>query len=247
MKSNKVVYLFVAAFSILPLTGIGLLMGAFFSYRNTSLFVQEASRAEGTIVDMVTVDTVSARGYRSTVYYPTINFMDRGGEKIEFKSTIGTNPPSYSKGQKVEILYRPTDPQNAQINDFGSLWTGPIVLGSIGGGFLIIGTIVMTIPFIVFGLPERDKEYLKVSGVSIQTKFQNVQLNTSFSVNGSHPFVVVTQWQNPATSELHIFQSNNLWFDPSDYIKSETITVFIDKNNPKKYYVDLSFLPKLAE
>ena len=250
MKSKAIVYLGVVTFSIFPLTSIGLLIGAFSSYRNTSLFVKTASRAEGTVVDMVVMDTGvnnSSRSRSSIAYRPTIHFIDRTGEKVEFTSSVGTNPPSYSKGQKVEILYRPDEPENAQINDFGSLWSASITLGGMGGVFFIIGMILMSIPFVVFVLPNLNKEYLKKRGVPIQTKFQCVEINNSVSVDGVHPFVVLTQWQNPSTSELHIFRSDDLQFDPSDYMKSERITVFIEENNPKKYYVDLSFLPKLPE
>ncbi|MDX2098999.1 MAG: DUF3592 domain-containing protein [Leptolyngbyaceae cyanobacterium bins.59] len=250
MQSKAIVYLAVAICSIFPLTGIGLLIGAFSSYRNTSSFVKAASRSEGTVVDMVVVDTGvnnSSRSRSSIAYRPTIHFIDHTGEKVEFTSSVGTNPPSYSKGQKVEILYHPDEPENAQINDFGSLWGDSITLGGMGGGFLIIGMILMSIPFVVFVLPNFNKEYLKKSGVPIQTKFQRVEINNSVSIDGVHPFVVLTQWQDPSTSELHIFRSDDLQFDPSDYMKSERITVFIEENNPKKYYVDLSFLPKPAE
>ncbi len=220
---------------VFTLVGIGILVGAFSLYRNTSSFVTEAFRSEGTVVDLV--------ASRSNTYRPTIHFINQEGKKVEFTSSVGTNPPSYSKGQKVEILYHPTEPQNAKINDFFSLWGGSVILGGMGGVFFTIGTGII----LVGVLKNRKDEYLKKNGVPIETKFQSVEINTSLSVNGKHPFVVLTRWQNPSTSELHIFQSNNLWFDPSDYIKSERITVFIERNNPKKYYVDLSFLPKLAK
>ena len=58
---------------------------------------------------------------------------------------------------------------------------------------------------------------------------------------------LITQWQNPATSEVHVFKSNNIWFDPSSYIHTDTITVFCEKDDLSEYYVDISFLPKLAK
>ncbi|MNC77488.1 hypothetical protein D3C75_1294550 [compost metagenome] len=58
--------------------------------------------------------------------------------------------------------------------------------------------------------------------------------------------MIRSQWLNPRTSEVHLFESDNIWFDPSDYLKDESISVFIDKKNPKKYHVDISFLPKIA-
>jgi hypothetical protein len=212
---------------VFTLLGIGMLVGAFTLYKNTSLFIAEASRAEGTVMNRAS--------------QPIIHFIDRESNKVKFISSLSTDPPRYSKGQKVEVLYQPTNPQNANINDFRSLWTASVILGGVGGVFFMIGTSIT----LAVALKNRKDEYLKKNGVPIETKFQSVEFGTSLSINGQHSFIILTQWQNPLTSELHIFQSNNLWFDPSDFIKSERITVFIERDNPKKYYVDLSFLPKL--
>jgi hypothetical protein len=172
-----------------------------------------------------------------------MHFIDQKGEKIEFTSSTSSNPPRYSKGEKVEVLYLPTEPEKAKINSFFALWGGVVILGGMGGVFFLIGTSIV----LVISLKGRRDEYLKKRGTPIETEFQRVALNQSRSVNGRYPFQVLTQWQNPSTTEVHIFQSNDLWFDPSNYIKSKLITIFIERNNPKKYYVDLSFLPKVAE
>ncbi|WP_347049541.1 hypothetical protein [Flavobacterium olei] len=86
---------------------------------------------------------------------------------------------------------------------------------------------------------------LKFNGKQITTKFDNVALNTSYKVNGRSPFVIYSQWLNPSTNELHLFKSENIWFDPANYILTEEIKVLIDPVNPKKYYMDISFLRKL--
>jgi len=65
-------------------------------------------------------------------------------------------------------------------------------------------------------------------------------------VSGRHPFRVIAQWQDPSTAKIRVFKSHNLWFDPSRFITQKQIRVFLDRNNPKRYYVDLSFLPKQA-
>lgn len=94
---------------------------------------------------------------------------------------------------------------------------------------------------------ENMLKYLKQHGMKIVSDFQNVNTNTSITVNGKKTFVIVSQWQNPETSELYIFTSENIWFDPTNFIKSDKINVLIDRKNPKRYLVDLSFLPKVAK
>lgn len=223
---------------VFALAGIGMLAGAFFLYRSTSTFLGEAITADGTVVGLE-----RSRTRDSSTYKPVVRFTSETGEEIEFVSSSGSNPPSYSKGEKVEVLYLLHQPAQARINSFFSLWGGAVILGGLGGVFALVGT------GIILGgtLKGRRDDHLKRNGTPIQTDFQSVELNEALSVNGRHPFRVLTQWQNPATSEVHVFKSNNLWFDPSKYLTDRPITVFIERDNPRKYFVDLSFLPKVAE
>jgi hypothetical protein len=224
---------------VFTLVGIGMLTGTFFTYRSTRTFLEEATTANGTVVDLA-----RSRSGDSTTYQPVVQFMSRNGERIEFISSVGSNPPSHTKGEQVEVLYLPAEPHKAEINGFFSLWGDSVILGILGGVFFLVGIGIA----LAGALTGRKDEYLKKHGTPIMTEFQSVELNEAVSVNGRHPFRIITQWQNRTTSELHVFISDDLWFDPSDYIKrGKKIKVFIKRNNPRKYYVDLSFLPKLAE
>jgi hypothetical protein len=220
--------------------GIGLLIGTLPLYMNTRALLDAASKAEGTVVKIVTNRSPGSRDLSST---PLVHFVDQYGHTIEFKSNVG-NGGEFLVGEKVEVLYDPTDPQHARINSFFQIWAGSLMMGGLGGGFFLIGA-----GFIFADLlRSRKDKYLRMHGTPIETKYQRVELNTTLSINGKHPFRVLSQWQNPSTLEMHIFKSNNLWFDPSGYIPNKKkITVFIVKNNLKKYHVDLSFLSKFAK
>jgi hypothetical protein len=226
---------------IFLITGLSMLVGGLYWYQGVRIFVREASVAQGTVTDLVRSSSSSSSS-NSTTYRPVVQYTTQSGETVEFTSSSGSNPPSYSKGEQVEVLYRPLLPAQAKINSFFSLWGGPVIVGSLGGVFSLLGGGILLLTL----MKSRSDEYLKKHGTRIETKFQSVEINTSLKVNGRSPFRVITQWQNPATSELHLFTSNNLWFDPSDHIDGRKITVLIERNNPKKYYMDLSFLPKLA-
>ncbi|MBD1915729.1 MULTISPECIES: DUF3592 domain-containing protein [Cyanophyceae] len=236
MKSIAVTkHAFALAF-LLP--GIGMLAATLFTYKNTSTFLNDAIRTEGTVIELI-----QSRSDDSIMYYPVVVFANQDGEEIEFTSLSGSNPPSYSTGQAIEIFYLPAEPQRAEINDFFSLWGMPAIFGGLGSIFSAIGAGMIVVPM----LKEGEEKRLKQEGTSIETDFKSVEVNTAYSVNGKHPFQVITQWQNPSTTEIHVFESNNLWYDPTDFMTRKQITVFIEKENPKKYFVDLSFLPKLAE
>lgn len=222
---------------VFSIAGLGMLTGAVLWYQNTRVFVQEASVAQGTVVELV-----RSTSSDSTTYRPVVRFETAGGERVEFTSNTGSNPPGYAKGERVEVLYRSAQPAHARIRGFFSLWGGPLIVGGLGGVFFLIGGGML----LATALKNRREKYLKKYGTRIETTFQSVEINGSLKVNGRSPFRVITQWQNPATSVLHVFTSNNLWFDPTHHISERRITVLIEKNNPGKYHMDLSFLPKWA-
>lgn len=215
--------------------GICLMAGALFWYLSISGFVAEAERAEGKVIELL-------RRTDSSTYAPVVSFITKNGESIEFVSSTGSNPPSYSVGETVPVLYAPASPQNARIDGILSLWAGPMILGGIGIGFSSLAFSML----LVGRVGTRRKQYLLRHGVPIDTEFQGVQLNSSLKINGISPYCILTQWQNPETSEIHVFESEHLWFDPTDYIDRSQIRVFIEQDNPRKYHVDVSFLPKLA-
>ena len=222
---------------IFTLTGIGLLAGAFYMYLSTSEFLEKATRVDGTVIDLI-----ASRSSDSTTYKPVVSYTTLEGVNLEFTSSSSSNPPAYSRGERVDVFYLPDAPHDAKINGYFSLWGAATILAILGSVFFLIGGGIMLAGI----LKARKDEYLKTYGVRILTDFQSVELNKSVTVNGKHPFRVLCQWQHPLTSEIHIFESDNLWYDPSAHIKVSNITVFIEKDNPKKYYVDLAFLPKLA-
>ena len=222
MRGGILSYLFL-------LIGIGALAGAGYVYSNTSDFVANASKAQGTVVAL-----------RSGA--PEVKFRAHDGREVQFTSSVSSKPPSYNVGETVEVLYRKERPEDAEVNAPMTLWLGVIVLGGLGSGFSLVGAAI------VFGLGSRKAAdpALRLSGMSIQTDFQGVERDTNYSEGGRHPFFVVTQWKNPATGEIHLFHSDPVWYDPTAHIKAGKITVYIERGNPDKYFMDTSFLPKLA-
>jgi len=221
--------------------GIALLVASAYFYNATREFLQTATTTEGTVVELR--QRVSTEENKKKVSYaPVVTFVTGAGKKIEFLSPVGSNPPLYKKGEKVEVLYLPADPSNARIHDFTSLWAVELILGFAGALILLTGLAAPTSR----QKEEESENNVPVQRVPIQTEFQRVTMNKWVSANSSHPYRIVTQWKDPSTSEIHVFQSDNIWFDPTGYIKTKHITVYIERGNPGEYVFDLSFLPKTA-
>ena len=226
---------------IFGLIGVGMLIGGYYTWSSTNAFLQTATKAQGEVVNVVRERSSDSDGRTSYSYYPEIKFRTSTNEEVIFKSSSGSNPPSYRTGESVEVLYDPQNPPNASINSFMSLWLGTIILSVIGLVFAAIGFGVLAFQ----GKNSKKIAWLKQSGRRIQAKLSGVELNTSYKVNGRSPYRISCQWLNPESNKLHIFQSENLWFNPEQYINRESLDVLIDPADPGRYYVDLSFLPEV--
>ncbi|MBI4836157.1 MAG: DUF3592 domain-containing protein [Candidatus Abawacabacteria bacterium] len=221
---------------ILLIMGIGELCLAYGNYRNTQAFLDKAIKTHGTVTKIA--GHIDSDG--DYMYSPVITFTDRRGKEHTFESATSSNLPAFEEGDRIEVLYDPADFKTAQLNSFADLHLGTLILGIMGGLFTLISGGVL------FSMHKRKQkiEWLKHNGQVVKAKVLSVDRNTNLKVNGQSPYVIVTQWQDPMGA-IQVFRSDNIWFDPSQYVKDE-IDVFIDPNNIKSYWVSLEQLPKVA-
>jgi hypothetical protein len=93
----------------------------------------------------------------------------------------------------------------------------------------------------------RTYAWLAHSGMTVQARITEVGKNTSLKVNGRSPWVIRAQWQHPVTQQVHVFESENLWYDPSEFLGGrEQIPVRVDADDPSRHRVEISGLPKKA-
>jgi hypothetical protein len=217
--------------------GVGLLMlfGALMFWNKTRSFLARAHQASGTVVELI--ETRDNEG--SSMWKPVVAFTDDNGHKTRFTDSVSSRPAAYDVGEAVTVLYLPGKAGEAHIKGFSSLWLGATILGGLGVIFTGIGA------GIVFATRagEKKKHYLMAYGNAIETEVQGVDRNTGVEINGQNPWRISSQWLDPKTNMVRIFHSENLWFDPSGFMKRKKVTVLLDPNNPKRYHMDISFLP----
>jgi hypothetical protein len=224
---------------VIAFLGVGTLMlvAALLLWNETRSFVARAHQASGQVVELREVRDADDG---SSTWRPVVSFTAGDDRKVTFASSFSSNPAPYDVGETVTVLYLPDEPEGARIQGFGSLWLGPLVLGGLGLVFAGIGG------GIVLGARAGDqkKHYLLAYGNAIETDLQGVDRNTSVEINGKNPWRISSQWLDPRSNTVRVFHSENLWFDPTGYMKRKKITVLLDPNNPKRYQMDTSFLPE---
>jgi len=232
---------FLRVFSYVFL-GVGLLMLviAIFLWNNTRGFLAHAQEGQGTVIELIEVRDSDGG---SSTWKPRVKYAAPSGEEIIFNASFSANPAPYQVGEVVPVLFVPQDPHEARIKGYSSLWLGPTILSGLGVIFAAIGGGIVLAQRV--GLRKRD--YLMAYGNAIETDVQGVERNTSLEVNGKNPWRISSQWLEPGSDKLRVFHSENLWFDPTRFVTQKQVTVLIDPANPKRYYMDVSFLPELDD
>ncbi len=213
---------------------VHLIVGGILFYIEFS-FQSKAVQAQGWVTEVV-----KRSGSESgDNYYPVIEFRNDMGQKFSFESGNGASEPEYKIGDGVTVSYDPKDPENAEIAGYYDMIYIGAVFGAIGVVFGSIGS------FFLIRYIRRQKEiaWLKQNGTPVQADFSHVHHDTSYKVNGKSPYIIICNWDNPYTGATMQFKSEHIWIDPKPFIQQPKLTVLIDINDPKRHYIDTSFLP----
>jgi hypothetical protein len=124
-----------------PVVGIfAIVLAALGVWQSMRLAHLEAAgvRAPGEVVRLREEWSSGSSGGGHYTYYPIIRFRTAENETIEFKDSIGSNPPSYHSGDKVTVLYLAEAPRGNAMIDRGLVWNWAIPVG------LFLGAIIVT-------------------------------------------------------------------------------------------------------
>lgn len=230
---------------IFGLVGLGMGIGEFFILKNVFDFRARAVVTEGEVTDFVT-----SRGSKGgTMYTPVVRYRvpaPEGGEgqTHEIRGSVSSSSRGYQLGERVEVMYLPDSPAEARIRNFIEQWFLAMLFGVFT---LVFGGIACA--FVIAEIRKlRLYAWLQHSGMSVQARIVEVARNTSLKVNGRSPWVIRAQWQHPVTRNIHVFESENLWYDPSEYVDGrDQCPVRVDADDPSRYRVDIGWLPKKAD
>ena len=220
---------------VFTLLGLGMILGTIILFHSTAAFLAAAETAPGVVTDLE-----YRRDSDGGTYYPLVRFRGPEGRELVFRGQVGSSPPAYARGEAVTVLYDPAAPETARIDGFFQLWFGPLILGGLG---LVFGGIGLGYWGWRLVLARRDT-WLERHGARITARVVDVGLDRSLAMNGQSPWRIRAQWQDPLGTGVFVFNSRAIWFDPAPFLAEEEIGVLIDRRDPRRYKLDLSFLPE---
>ena len=112
--------------------GLGLLLmvvGGGFALKRQR-FLSQSTHTQGTVTAMSAhTSTALQRPQPSPPFSPSTTKAARSGQKPPASST---SPASYHVGDTIDVYYSPSNPSDAEVNGFFSLWGGSVIIGGIG-------------------------------------------------------------------------------------------------------------------
>lgn len=139
-------------------------------------------------------------------------------------------------GEKIKVFYRIDNPDNARINN-----------GKKGGKKIIIIAFVMLL--FDFYMIYNNKKNIRISnnfktnGRKMQAEIISVEIDNNTTIQRKHPYIIICKWIDPLTGKEYTHTIKYIWKDPIPLLAgSNTIDVYIDREDPEKYFIDTEFL-----
>jgi hypothetical protein len=174
-----------------------------------------------------------------TLYCPKIRFRTSSGKEIVFlRESVETNPPSFKVGETLTVLYDPKNPSVARVKSWWDLWSSSF-------GFLLASVVYFAWPAAHFAMRVRQESryrWLRQHGTRSTAVVMAIE-GKGRQHKGRNSHRVVCLWTDPGTNRVFTLKSDDLPFDPTEYLTDRTIAVIIDPKLPSRYLVETAFLP----
>lgn len=224
MKTNKVPLIIMSIFAVV---GLGMLIGGSALLMNGLKFKQTADKVYATISNIE-----SYRDFDGDLQHQVIVSYIVNGKL--YSVSLHEYSSSMYEGKEILILYDPEDP--AYIMTTTGMYIAPAILLIMGVIFFLAGTI----PTIVMIKNNVNDKKLLTSGRVLHATVEEITLNTSYSVNDRHPYILYCTYRDDYLDRTYRFKSDNLWTNPESVLAPGSyIDVYVNPDDYSRYHVDV--------
>lgn len=187
------------------------------------------------------VDYRTSRSREGNVMYaPVVAYLP--ADETELRMHVPASRQSWRSfevGERVRLRHHPTEPGRASLDEGPGLF-GWVFMGA-GALFGTLGAFVLARPV----LRKRTRERLLREGRRVSAEVTAIAYDTSVQVDGRSPYRVLAQWHDERANAVRLFESEPIWYDPSEFIApGHTVSVYLDRERPERYAMNLGKLPR---
>lgn len=220
--------------AILGLVGVILLAIAAWTALSSRHLRRDGLRADGEVIELVRKRDSDG----DTTWAPVFRFATAEGQVIEVQSSLSSSPAAHAVGEPVQVLYHADAPHAARIDSFFPMWGISLILGCMGVVFCGVALALAVAAL----RTRRRRRHLDRVAQTVQASLTAVD---RISNDDGTRFRIRAQWLSPRRHTVHVFESEDLDFDPTPYIPAnQPILVRIDPDDPGNHAMDIGFLLK---
>ena len=104
--------------------------------------------------------------------------------------------------------------------------------------------------FLVYYSRKKDliEKRFKTDGRKVEAQILKIEIDMETTVQQRHPYFIDCKWSDPITGKEYRHTIRYIWTDPKTLLAGRsTIDVYIDRNDPEKYFMDVAFLGASAK
>ncbi len=216
-------------FGIFALAGLACGALGVSSILSRNRILNEGIKTTGTLVEL-------ARSSKGNSVAPVVSFRDNRGDSVVYRSNFYSGMSSYRVGQEMVVWYLPPNSSEDVILE-GRDWTVyfPFLFLLTHGGVGIGGLLWLE-------RKRRRQKWLLENGQEVKASL--VKVNIHWGKSGRKTYTLICEWTDRLTGQTHTFESESASSDPADWMARQggPVRVLIDPANPKRYWVDVSFM-----
>jgi hypothetical protein len=169
-----------------------------------------------------------------------IKYTSDDGTERTYKGTHGKRR-THRDGDIVKVFYRIDNPDKVRISD-----------GVKGGKKMVFYTFLLLL-FNIYSAyqgskKEKSDNYFRTTGRKVEAQILKTDKDMTLTIRGENPYYIDCLWVDPMTGREYNHTIRYVWKDPKILLSGHNgIDVYIDRNNPEKYFMDIAFLGAAAK
>ncbi len=203
---------------IFIIVGIIFIMLGFYMYKQNTSFINKAVATEGVVI--------KTKGFKVTGLYNNKNITF-----LNIKNNLKPN-------DKINIYCNSKTKtcKSASSNDLSIFF---VVVGIV---IFILNTLAL---FIINKKDKKEDKIIHEEKNIIKGNIIGVEKDTTIESEGKNPYIIVCSYLDQKENVEKHCKSEDLWFDAKKIIEEKqikTLPIYIDKDNPDDYSIDVSVL-----
>lgn len=207
---------------LMPLVGATLVISATASGFVRSNLARHTETAEAVVTDFI----ISAKNdVRQTIISYSVNGHT-------YTKAINAYSPKMSRGDMITVNYSPDSPDNPRY--IGKSALTEILTAFTGATIICLGVVATHL----HRRAGQRKTRLMETGKRIEAVITDIKQDMNRSMKGMHPIIISCRYISP-DGRLYLFRSAPAWHHSYEINLRLKVPVYIDRDNPSHYYVDV--------